>query len=106
NFHLLLGITVCDLLGRFGVNNLVTHADEPDARRLVRMHGADGRAAHRAGARAAERAAVGAEQTGHLAERATIESLLRRGDLLGLQDVELDDVFGALELAHSQELAR
>ena len=49
----------------------------------------------------AARTAERAQQARHLAERAAVESLLRRGDLLGLQDVELHDVLGALELAHA-----
>jgi len=36
---------------------------------------------------AAARAAVGAEDARDLAERAAVEALLRRGDLLGLEDV-------------------
>jgi hypothetical protein len=54
----------------------------------------------------AARAAEHAKEAGHVAERATVEALLGGGDLLGLQDVELDDVLRALELAHAQELAR
>ncbi len=47
-----------------------------------------------------------AQQSRHLADRAAVESRLRGGDLLGLQDVELHDVLGRLELAHAEELAR
>ena len=42
----------------------------------------------------------------HVADRAAIEPLLRGRDLLGLQDVELDDVLRGLELAHAEHLAR
>src|SRR5204863_102654 len=103
-FHFFFGISVPDLLGRFGVDDLVAHADEPDAGRFIRVHGPDRRAANGAGARAAQRAAVGAEQSRHVAERRTVEALLRRGDLLRLQDIELDDVLRALQFAHAQKL--
>ena len=106
DFHLLLGVALRDLLGRLGVDDLVAHADDPHAARFARVHRADGRAADRARLRAAARAAEHAEQARHLAERAAVEARLRGGDLLGLQDVELDDVLGGLELAHLQELAR
>ena len=106
DLHLLLGVALRDLLGRLGVDDLVAHADQPDAGRFARVHRADRRAADRARARTAERAGECAQQAGHLAERAAVEALLRLRDLLGLQDVELHDVLRRLELAHAEELAR
>jgi hypothetical protein len=54
--------------------------------------------------RRAARAAEHAEEPCHVAECAAVEALLRRGDLLGLENVELHDVLRALELAHPRNL--
>src|SRR6185503_21028649 len=106
DLHLLLGVALRDLLGRLGVDDLVAHADDPHAGGLAGMHRADSRMTDRARARAAKRPAERAERAGDVADCAAVETLLCGGDLLGLQDVELDDVLRRLELAHAEELAR
>src|SRR5260370_17118737 len=45
DLHLFLGVAGGDLLGRLRVDDLVAHADDPDAGCFVRMHRTDGRAA-------------------------------------------------------------
>src|SRR5688572_8176959 len=99
HFHFFLGIALCHLLGGFRIHDLVAHADDPDAARVL---GPD--RAHRGAARGG--AARAAEYAQHAAERASVETLLCRCDLLGLQDVELDDPLGRLELAAAEHLAR
>src|SRR6266404_3677709 len=80
DLHLLFGVAGGDLLGRLCVDDLVAHADDPDAGGFVRVHRTDGRAAYRGAAPAAERP----EHASHLSEGAAVEPLLSRGDLLGL----------------------
>src|SRR6185369_907313 len=41
DLHLLLRIAIGDLLGGLGVDDLVTHADDPHSTRLARMHRTD-----------------------------------------------------------------
>src|SRR5437867_8671567 len=62
DFHLLLGVTLRELLGRFRVDDLVAHADDPHARRLAALHRSDGGLTDGAGACTAPRSAERAER--------------------------------------------
>jgi 3-hydroxyisobutyrate dehydrogenase len=98
DLHLFLGVALRDLLGGFGVHDLVAHTDYPHAARVLGLD--------RACRGAADRSTLPAQETDHAADGSAIEAFLRCRHLLGFENVELDYPFRGLEFAAAKHFAR